>query len=96
MRRIQVYLDDDVWNIVHARAKSTGTTISDLVRQAIREQWVRSLEERKRAMLAIVGLRRDRREFEDPEAYIRGLRSGDRLDRLRSLRLSGDSLDKRR
>ena len=82
MRRIQVYLDDDVWNIMHARAKGAGTTISELVRQAIREQYIGNLEERRRAMLAIVGLRRDRREFNDPEAYVRSLRSGERLDRI--------------
>jgi hypothetical protein len=33
-------------------------------------------------MLAIVGIRKGRPEFDDPEAYIRDLRRESRLDRL--------------
>ena len=38
--------------------------------------------ERKRAMLAFVGIRKDRPDMADPESYIRRLRRGKRLDRL--------------
>jgi len=82
MRRTQLYLDDDLWNALHAQARNSGTTISQLVREAVRERYVPKLEERKRAMLAIVGIRKGRREFDDPEAYIRDLRRGTRLDGL--------------
>jgi len=37
---------------------------------------------RKRAMLAFVGIRKDRPDMADPESYIRELREGKRLERL--------------
>jgi hypothetical protein len=83
MRRTQLYLDDDLWNALHARARTSGTTVSALVRDAVRERYVGKLEERKKAMLAVVGIRKGRTEFDDPQAYIRALRSGTRLDRLK-------------
>jgi hypothetical protein len=82
MRRTQLYLDDDLWKALHARARSEQTTISDLVRQAIRERYLGSLTARKAAMQAVVGIWKDRSEIGDTKAYIRGLRRGTRLKRL--------------
>jgi hypothetical protein len=82
MRRTQLYLDDDLWNALHVRAQSQGTTVSDLVRQAARERYLGSLDERRKAMQAVVGLWKDRLDFSDPERYIRRLRRGRRLERL--------------
>ena len=82
MRRTQLYLDDDLWLALHARARQTETTISELVRQAVRERYLGSLTARKKAMQAVVGIWKDRKEDEDTEAYIRGLRRGTRLNRL--------------
>jgi hypothetical protein len=82
MRRTQLYLDDDLWNVLHARARSAGTTISELVRQAIRDQYLGKLDERKRAMQAAVGLWRDHRDIRDSVAYVRKLRRGTRLRRV--------------
>jgi len=63
---------------IHARARLIGTTISSLVREAVRERYAGKLETRKAAMQAFVGLRKDRPEFADSAAYLRGLRRGDR------------------
>ena len=82
MHRTQLYLDDQLWNMLHARARSTGTTISELVRTAIREHYLGDLEERRKAMQAIVGMRKDRDEFKDPEGYIRKLRHSTRSERI--------------
>jgi hypothetical protein len=82
MKRTQLYLDDDLWNALHVRARAEKTTISDLVRQAARERYLGNLDERRKAMLAVVGIRKDRAEFSDPEKYIRRLRRGRRLERL--------------
>ena len=82
MRRTQLYLDDDLSNALHARARASGTSISELVRQALRERYFGKLEERRKAMAAFVGMRKDRAEFGDPEGYVRNLRRGSRLDRL--------------
>jgi len=82
MRRTQLYLDDDLWNVLHAQARTQAISISELVRRAVRERYLGRLEERKQAMLAAVGIRGDRPEFANTDAYVRTLRQGKRLDRL--------------
>jgi len=82
VKRTQLYLDDDLWDALHVRARSQGTTVSELVRQAARERYLGNFEERKKAMQAVVGIWKDRPEFSDPEKYIRRLRRGRRLERL--------------
>jgi hypothetical protein len=82
MRRTQLYLDDELWNALHASAVREKTTISDLVRRAARERYLAGREGREQAMLAMVGLRKDRSDIGDAEEYVRSLRRGDRLERL--------------
>jgi hypothetical protein len=82
MRRTQLYLDDDLWAALHAQAILDGTSISELVRVAARDRYMGNLEERRAAMMGIVGLWKDRTDIEDTETYIRNLRDDDRLERL--------------
>jgi plasmid stability protein len=82
MRRTQLYLDDDLWNALHVRARNAGTTISELVREAIRERYLGKLDERKAAMEAAVGLWKDRQDIGGSAAYVRKLRRGNRLRRI--------------
>ena len=83
MRRTQLYLDDDLWNALHSRARIQGTTISDLVRQAARERYLGNLDQRREAMLAFVGIRKDRKDWPDStDEYVRSLRRDTRLERL--------------
>jgi predicted transcriptional regulator len=82
MRRTQLYLDDDLWNALHTRARSAGTTISNLVREAIRERYLGKLDERKTAMQAAVGLWKERDDIGGSVAYVRRLRRGNRLRRI--------------
>ena len=82
MKRTQLYLDDDLWEALHVRARTERTTISDLVRQAARERYLGDLEERRKAMLAIVGIGRDNPEFSDSAKYVRRMRRDRRLERL--------------
>ena len=82
MRRTQLYLDDDLWNALRTRARSGGTTMSELVREAIRERYLGKLDERKTAMHAAVGLWKERHDIGDSTAYVRGLRRGKRLRRI--------------
>jgi hypothetical protein len=44
------------------------------------------LEERRAALMGIVGLWKDRTDLPDTETYIRNLRNGTRLERLAALR----------
>jgi hypothetical protein len=84
MHRTQLYLDDDLWDALRNRARSEGTSVSNLVRQAARERYLGNLDERRKAMLAFVGIRKDRKDLpESTEEYVRSLRRDTRLERLR-------------
>jgi len=78
MHRTQLYLDDDLWITLKARAKKEGTTISELVRTAARSTYINETEKRQSAAEAFFGIRAERPEFDDIDAYIRDLRRGDR------------------
>jgi Arc/MetJ family transcription regulator len=82
MHRTQLYLDDDLWKALRARARKEKTTVSSLVREAARERYLENFEDRKRAMLAFIGIRKDRADIGDSVQYVRDLRRGDRIERL--------------
>jgi len=82
MRRTQLYLDEDLWKALRARARKERTTISELVRQAARDRYMRHKEQRQAALMGIVGLWKDRTDLPDTETYVRNLRKGTRLKRL--------------
>ena len=82
MRRTQLYLDDNLWSALHARARSRKTTVSELVREAVRAQYLGGREERMKAMQELVGIRKERSGCPDAVEYVRSLRRGGRLDRL--------------
>ena len=83
MKRTQLYLDDDLWNALHNRARIEKTTISHLVRQDARERYLGNLDERRKAMKALVGIWKDRTDLpESTEEYVRSLRRDTRMERL--------------
>jgi metal-responsive CopG/Arc/MetJ family transcriptional regulator len=82
MRRTQLYLDDHLWNALHTRARSGKTTISELVREAVRERYLGRREQQTKAMQAFVGIRKKAPQSVDAVDYVRSLRRGDRLERL--------------
>jgi metal-responsive CopG/Arc/MetJ family transcriptional regulator len=82
MRRTQLYLDEDLWKALHARARRERTTVSELVRQAARDRFLRNSEERRADMMAAVGIWKDRTDLPDTETYVRELRRGTRFKRL--------------
>jgi hypothetical protein len=82
MKRTQLYLDDDIWNVLHIQARQGGTSVSELVRRAVRDTYANSPEKRRRAMQDWVGTWRGRKDVADSETYVRRLRKGKRLRRL--------------
>jgi predicted DNA-binding ribbon-helix-helix protein len=82
MRRTQLFLDDPLWEALHARARSEKTTISELVRQAARQRYLGSQEARMAAMQSFVGSRKSRARSANSSEEIREMRRGSRLDRL--------------
>jgi metal-responsive CopG/Arc/MetJ family transcriptional regulator len=92
VRRIQVSLDDRLWAELNAQARQRGTTISELMRHAVRERYpIVSLEERKQAMLAVMGLRKG--PFtQTVEEEVRSFRKGrlGRINEAKAITLSRD------
>jgi Ribbon-helix-helix protein, copG family len=84
MRRTQLYLNEDIWKALHIRSRQQGSSISELVRQAVREKYGSSPAARGQAMQALVGIWKDRRDLPDSETYVRRLRKGKRLARIAS------------
>lgn len=82
MRRTQLYLDDQLWGALHAIAQRENKTISELVRQAVRERYVGSAEHRFSAMQSFVGIRKSRAGDTPAIEEVRRLRKGSRIDRL--------------
>jgi hypothetical protein len=87
VRRTQLYLEDDMWQALQLRARQSGSTMSELVRKAIRDAYLGGPIERKAAMTGIIGLWKDREDIGDPQEYVRKLRRAagkpTRLDRLK-------------
>lgn len=84
MKRTQLYLHEDIWKALHIRSRQQCTTISELVREAVRDKYGSSPASRRQAMQAIVGLWKNRRDLPDSETYVRRLRKGTRLRRIAS------------
>lgn len=82
MKRTQLYLDEDIWNLLHIRAREVGTSISELVCRVVRDRYRNSSENRRRAMQDWVGIWQGRKDVPDSETYLRRLRKGTRLRRL--------------
>ncbi|MBV9760897.1 MAG: ribbon-helix-helix protein, CopG family [Acidobacteriaceae bacterium] len=82
MRRTQLYLDDQLWTALHARARREKTTVSDLVRQAVRDRYIGDREQRRIAMRQFVGIRKSPAANANGTEQVRRLRRGARLDKL--------------
>jgi hypothetical protein len=75
-----LYLDDELWAGLHACARVEKTTVSGLVRKAVRERYLDSRELRITAMERFVGIREIRGEHQARSRELRQLRRGSRLD----------------
>jgi len=82
MKRTQLYLNEDIWKALHIRSRQQGTSVSELVRQAVRDKYGSSPARRREAMQALVGMWKDRKDLHDSTAYVRRLRKGKRLRRI--------------
>ena len=82
MRRTQLYLDENVWKNLHARARREKTTVSELVREAVDARYGIDFEARRKAMLGIVGIWKDRDDIGDSTEYVRKLRRDTHLQTL--------------
>ena len=84
MKRTQLYLNEDIWKLLHVKSRQQGTTVSELVRRAVRDKYGNSSTGRRQAMQALVGMWSKRTDLPDSEKYVRRLRKGRRLRRISS------------
>lgn len=82
VKRTQLYLEEDVWSLLQVLARECNSSVSDLVRQAVREKYCARAANRKEVFQSVVGLWRNRKDLPDSETYVRALRQGDRLKRI--------------
>jgi hypothetical protein len=74
VRRTQLYFDDDLWTVLQVKSRQEKTTVSDLVRKAVRERYLTESSERYKAMTDFIGIWQDRDDIQDSTAYVRELR----------------------
>jgi len=77
-------MDEEVWRILEVKANQSGFTISDLVRQAVREKYAQSIDTRKQAFQSVAGMWANRDDLPATKLHIRQLRKG--IGRRRALR----------
>ncbi len=85
MTRTQIYLDADLLKVLKTIAKRRRSTVSDLVRDALREKYLEHRPDRAQILLSAVGAWGDRKDLGDSTAHVRGLRKGTRAGRLSRL-----------
>lgn len=84
MKRTQLYIENDLWTALRIRSRQSGVSISELVREAIRDRYLSGAARRREAMRAVVGIWKDRSDLPDTESYVRRLRKSSRLKRVAS------------
>ena len=84
MKRLQVYVHENIWEALHVLSRQQGRSISKLVRRAVIEKYGDSTASREESMRAFVGIWKDRRNLPDVATYLRKLRKGKRLQRISS------------
>ena len=79
MKRTQLYIDDDMAKILSTVSRQRGTTVSELVRECIREKFAEKKYIDKMALtLQIAGLWKNRQDLGDTAVYVRRLRKDTR------------------
>jgi hypothetical protein len=85
MKRTQLYLDDDLAKILSTVSRQRRTTVSELVRQCIREKFGEKQDVDKVALAQqISGIWKHRPDIVNPEEYVRNLRRDTRRRRLKN------------
>ena len=80
--RTQLYLDEAIHARLRNLSRQQGRTISELVREAlVRAYGTTDAQARQAAVMAVLGLWKDRDDIDDPREYVRRLRRGTRRRR---------------
>ena len=83
MKRTQLYLDEQMARTLAALSRQKGTTVSELVRESVQEKYMSKVDVDKVSLARqLSGIWRDRKDLEEIDQTVRGLRKGRRLKRL--------------
>ena len=75
MVRTQIYLDEPMHARLREMARQQGKSVSDLIREALaRSYGVDTLSEDLKALEAVTGIWRDRKDLGTTDEYVRRLR----------------------
>lgn len=84
MKRTQLYLDDDMAKTLSAVSRQRGQTVSELVRECIREKYSEQHSVDKVALARqLAGVWKLRTDILQAEEYVRGFRKDTRRKRLK-------------
>ena len=83
MKRTQLYIEEDVFKTLRRISKERSTTISELVREALRKVYTREQPADAEFILReTAGIWKDRKDIGSAEEYVRTMRKDTRRDRL--------------
>ncbi len=83
MKRTQLYLDEDMAKKLAALSRQRGTTVSELVRESVRDKYMNGKGLDKGALAReLSGIWAARKDLLQPGRIIRKLRKGNRMKRL--------------
>jgi len=84
MKRTQLYLDEEIAKILSTVSRQQGKTVSELVRECVREKFGHKKTVDKAALARqLAGLWRQRRDLGKTVRLIRRLRTDSRRERLK-------------
>ena len=81
MKRTQIYLDEEVYEYLKAESKRTGKSVSEIIREKLRNEINQSKENLIKTIDEIAGVWKHRTE--NVEESIRNIRKGKRIDNIR-------------
>jgi hypothetical protein len=82
VRRTQLYLDDEMARLLTTESRRRGTTMSELVREAVAQQYGRQASDDRSAIIdRLAGIWSDREDLGGTEDMVRRLRRSSRPER---------------
>ena len=83
MKRTQLYIDEEMARILDTLSRQKGITVSELVRESLRERYMQSKEiDKVELARTLAGVWKNREDLKSIRSIVRKLRKGSRLKRL--------------
>ena len=84
MKRTQLYIEDDVFRVLRRLSREKTTSISELVRAAVKKVYALEKPEHAEDVLReAAGIWKDRKDIRSADQYVRHMRKDTRRERIR-------------